>query len=192
MCQVRQERPVLGLIRRDKFVVSFTYCRRNSAQQYSAKIISSYLWAWHAGSDCCTRAHKRTHASANLIYCTGRSNALNIAERLGLDPAIVAAARKRLGTGAGAADAASVALEAARAQADAADAAAFTAAADLDAARVRALLLLLLLGQAVLCPCVVHSVLLLSSLHCIKYTTAFGIDQDTIMYLPNNFQNCCP
>jgi hypothetical protein len=82
--------------------------------------------------------HAHTHVSANLIYYTGRSNALNIAERLGLDPAIVAAARKRLGTGAGAADAASVALEAARAQADAADAAAFTAAADLDAARVRA------------------------------------------------------
>jgi putative hemolysin len=118
---------------------------------------------------------------------------LNIAECLGLDPAIVAAARKRLGTGAGAADAASVALEAARAQADAADAAAFTAAADLDAARVRAAAAAAAAGAGSFVPvCVVHSVLLLSSLHCIKCPTAFGIDQDTITYLPINFQNCCP
>jgi dsDNA-specific endonuclease/ATPase MutS2 len=46
----------------------------------------------------------------------GRSNALNIAERLGLDPSIVSAARSRLGAGVAASNAAIGRLELVAAQ----------------------------------------------------------------------------
>ncbi|WIA43850.1 hypothetical protein OEZ86_010265 [Tetradesmus obliquus] len=67
----------------------------------------------------------------------GRSNALNIASRLGLDPTIVAAARQRLAAGVAAANSAIEELEGVQETLRQADAAAFAVEADLQQTKTR-------------------------------------------------------
>jgi dsDNA-specific endonuclease/ATPase MutS2 len=66
----------------------------------------------------------------------GRSNALNIASRLGLDPSIVAAARQRLAAGVVAANSAIEELEGVQEQLRQADVAAFAVESDLKQTKV--------------------------------------------------------
>lgn len=74
-----------------------------------------------------------------LLFCcpsAGRSNALNIAARLGLDSHIVAAARQRLAAGVAAANEAIQELEVAQEELKQADLAAFAVEADVNVTKV--------------------------------------------------------
>lgn len=68
---------------------------------------------------------------------TGRSNALNIAARLGLSPSIIAAARQRLAVGVAAANAAIEELEAVQEEARQADMLLFAVNANVEETKVR-------------------------------------------------------
>ncbi|KAF6255024.1 hypothetical protein COO60DRAFT_258769 [Scenedesmus sp. NREL 46B-D3] len=81
----------------------------------------------------------------------GRSNALNIAARLGLDPTIVAAARQRLAAGVAAANSAIQELEGVQEQLRQADMAAFAVGADLQQTKVCAAAAVML-ASCMVCP----------------------------------------
>lgn len=77
-----------------------------------------------------------THREDTCFCDSGRSNALNIAARLGLDPTIVAAARQRLSAGVAAANEAIQELEVAQDELKQADLAAFAVEADVNYTKV--------------------------------------------------------